>query len=135
MGSLFLSEYLKRMRTYAFAAIVAIAVGQEADYTWEEAGTTDLPLATEGDIEGRGQMGEAKATVDEDNFALTFWMQFETIWWNGKYAGGSIMQNYAQWEEDNGVYGGFTCNLLNYSKDQGWNGNHVINNYTGIASM
>jgi len=127
-------EYLKQMRTYAFAAILAIAVGQE-EYTWEEAGATDLPEAVEGDISGLGQMGEGKISFDADNFALVFWMGWETIWWNGKYAGGSIMQNYAQWEEGAGVYGGFTCNLLNYSKDNSWNANHVVNNYSGIASM
>jgi len=125
--------YLKRMRTYAFAAIVAIAVGQE--YTIEALGTTDLPEAVEGDISGLGQMGEAKLSYDADNFALTFWMGWETIWWNGKFATGSIMQNYAQWEEGSGVYGGFTCNLLNYDKNNSWNANHVINNYTGISSM
>jgi len=136
MGVYYYLEYLKQMRTYAFAAILAIAVGQEADYTWEEVNATDLPDAVLGDITGIGQMGEGKIAVDAENFVLMFWMGCETIWFNGgKYAQGSIMQNYAQWEEGAGVYGGFTCNLLSYDKNNSWNANHVVNNYSGIASM
>jgi len=110
------------MRTYAFAAIVAIAVGQEWEI--EFVGEQVLPEAIHGDITGKGSMGEAKVTFDEDNFYLMFWMGWETIWWNNKYASGSTMQNYAQWEEGAGEYGAFTCNLLNYdAKNTNWNSN------------
>merc|ERR1712113_1029741 len=126
-------EYLKRMRTYAFAAIVAIAVGQ--DYTLEVAGETALPDATYESLNSKGMMGEAKASFDADNFFLLFWMGWETTWSNYRFSNGSNLQNYAQWEEGDGKYGGFTCNNLNSNKENSWNSNHVINNYTGIDSM
>ena len=120
------------MRTYAFAAIAAIAVGQEI----EVAGTTPFPDLVYKDLNTKGAMGEAKITIDDDNFFLMFWLGWENRYETGRYQSGTTWQNYAQWEEEAGTYGAMTCNLHKFDgKNTNWNREVDIHNYTGIQSI
>ena len=123
------------MKSYAFAALAAIASAQ--DYVTTDGPITTIPTASYGSVTSDGSLGESWIESEsEGSVAIWLWVQWENKVSGQHMDNGMVVQNYAQFTSttEAGKYDGFTCSA-SYEKSNGTTSNVTVKNIANSDSL